>query len=300
MALLLRLAPLQSSYRAAAAPAPLPVARFRPLPPLLCHPGGKSKSKGVILPRIPPHRVYVEPFFGGGSVFFGKPPAAKSVLNDIDRPLMNFYRRLDCARLRRCVAGMVAIAKARDSEKLRSAWWRRANRMAAGSSESCDVFIGKTYGYGCKSGRPSFAPSTAMRGNDNRKGGATKVKRCPEYKERLRNATILSQDYQAVMRRFDGRDTFFYLDPPWLGVGKNQEDNGQYYRGKATTSPETVCSFLRKVKGKFLLHYDDNPRIQQACRGFQIERVPWATSMYDTGGKKKHALLISNFKTKAR
>jgi len=291
MALLLRLAPLQSSYRAAA-PAP-PATKFRPLPPLLCHPGGKSKSKGVILPRIPPHRVYVEPFFGGGSVFFGKPPAAKSVLNDIDRPLMNFYRRLDCARLRRCVAGMVA--RGRDPEKLRSPWARHAKRMAAGSSGSCDVFIGKAYGYGCKVGRPSFGPEKAKA-----HPGAIKVaKRCDEYKERLRSATILSQDYQAVMRRFDGRDTFFYLDPPWLGVDKKQE-NGQYYRGKDTTSPETVCSFLRKMKGKFLLHYDDNPRIRQACRGFQIERVPWLTSMYDTGAQKKHALLISNFKTKAR
>lgn len=35
--------------------------------------------------------TYVEPFFGGGSVFFEKKPSLLEVLNDTNRELINFY-----------------------------------------------------------------------------------------------------------------------------------------------------------------------------------------------------------------
>ena len=259
------------------------------LPPLVCHPGAKSFSRHQILERMPEHKTYVEPFFGGGSVFFGKAPSEKEVINDKDKGLMGFYRRLDCKKLKRCVRNMVALGK--NPEKIRPHWRRRANKLAAGSSDSCDVWIGKTYGYGCKSAKPSYAPSKAPT-----HPGSVKIERsCDKHKERLKGATKLSTDYQTVMKKYDSKSTFFYLDPPWLG-DTNQKANASMYRGEDTTSPESVCAFLRRIKGKFILHYDDNPRIRRACKGFKIERVPWPSSMAGRGIEKKTALLISNFK----
>lgn len=274
-----------------AVPAPAPPREFRPLLPLVCHPGGKSKSRSIVNARIPAHDRYVEPFFGGGSIFWGKPPAPKGdVISDTDKALMGFYRRLNCRQLRRCVGDMVR--RGSNPEKLRIPWKRRAKALEAGSSDTCDVWIGKTYGYGCKTGRTSFSPSSASTHK-----GAAKADRCDEYKNRLKRTTILDGDYQGVMRRYDGAGTFFYLDPPWLGIDGDQSQNGQYYKSDKT-SPESVCAFLRRIKGKFLLHYDDNSRIRKACSGFRIERVPWLSTMYKSGAKKKHALLISNFKLK--
>ena len=34
--------------------------------------GGKQQLVSTILPMIPSHRVYCEPYFGGGAVFFAK------------------------------------------------------------------------------------------------------------------------------------------------------------------------------------------------------------------------------------
>ena len=47
-----------------------------------------------ILPLIPPHNTYVEPFFGGGAVFFAKQPVMCEVINDIDNNAITFYRVL--------------------------------------------------------------------------------------------------------------------------------------------------------------------------------------------------------------
>ncbi|MXX53507.1 MAG: DNA adenine methylase, partial [Dehalococcoidia bacterium] len=46
--------------------------------------GGKSRLRKAIIPLIPPHRCYVEPFSGAAWVLFGKPPSPIEVLNDID------------------------------------------------------------------------------------------------------------------------------------------------------------------------------------------------------------------------
>ena len=42
--------------------------------------GGKQQLVSTILPMIPSHRVYCEPYFGGGAVFFAK---GKSYLEEL-------------------------------------------------------------------------------------------------------------------------------------------------------------------------------------------------------------------------
>ena len=56
--------------------------------------GGKQNMVRHILPMFPQHKQYVEPFFGGGAVFFAKTPSSHEVINDLDNRVINFYRVL--------------------------------------------------------------------------------------------------------------------------------------------------------------------------------------------------------------
>ena len=58
---------------------------------LIKWPGGKSKEFNYIKDLIPPFKRYIEPFFGGGAVFFQLKPQ-KAIINDICEELMDFYR----------------------------------------------------------------------------------------------------------------------------------------------------------------------------------------------------------------
>lgn len=56
--------------------------------------GGKGNMVAKLLPLIPPHRIYVEPFGGGASLLFAKKPSPVEVYNDLDSGLVNFFRVL--------------------------------------------------------------------------------------------------------------------------------------------------------------------------------------------------------------
>ena len=56
--------------------------------------GGKSKSVKKILPLIPKHDCYVEPFFGGGWIYFAKEPSRVEAINDVNGELINFFEVL--------------------------------------------------------------------------------------------------------------------------------------------------------------------------------------------------------------
>ena len=53
--------------------------------------GGKQNMLKEILPRIPEHTIYTEAFFGGGAVFFAKPPVKSETINDTNNMVVNFY-----------------------------------------------------------------------------------------------------------------------------------------------------------------------------------------------------------------
>ena len=61
---------------------------------LLNYPGAKWGMAKEIVALMPPHRSYLEPFFGSGAVLFNKPPSAIETVNDIDGDIVNFFRVL--------------------------------------------------------------------------------------------------------------------------------------------------------------------------------------------------------------
>ena len=58
--------------------------------PLIKWPGGKSGEIQKIRQYIPEYDRYVEPFFGGGALFFHLRPRAAAI-NDISGSLMEYY-----------------------------------------------------------------------------------------------------------------------------------------------------------------------------------------------------------------
>ena len=56
--------------------------------------GGKNRMTKKLIPLIPDHTCYVEPFGGGASLLLAKPKSTTEVYNDIDNALADFFSLL--------------------------------------------------------------------------------------------------------------------------------------------------------------------------------------------------------------
>ncbi len=61
---------------------------------ILNYPGAKWGMAKEIVSLMPPHRSYLEPFFGSGAVLFNKPSSAIETVNDLDGDIVNFFKVL--------------------------------------------------------------------------------------------------------------------------------------------------------------------------------------------------------------
>ena len=55
-------------------------------------PGSKWNIADRIIELMPKHKIYLEPFFGFGAVFFSKAPSNTEILNDLDGEITNLFK----------------------------------------------------------------------------------------------------------------------------------------------------------------------------------------------------------------
>lgn len=254
--------------------------------PILSYIGSKHRVADKIVSVLPPHTKYIEPFGGGLSIFFAKPLAKKNVLSDINKSVSSFHKQVKnngCKVLNSCVAAKHLTHKsARDAVK----------KTQSEDASACETFVAaKT----ARNSNFSYV-SLSQRYFDEKFGRNAKLnipENCEEARAKLKHASILNEDYKTVMKKHDGKNSFFYLDPPY---GKLR-----LYKHDSVTAKD-VCDAAKNLTGKVLISYSDTPEVRKACRGMHFNKIGFKYTNRNTvvGPKnnkgKVNELLISNYK----
>jgi DNA adenine methylase len=252
--------------------------------PFFCRMGSKYALRNKIVPMIPDHTTYVEPFAGSAAIFFSKPKAAKNVLNDLDKNTAEGLRLLKQAPLELSAypeATSVAAAKALITKPARTVGQKIALKLI----KACNGFMG---------GLPISLPKQVY----NAPSIHRKIKHMATYKDKLSGAKILSQDYATVIRNSDSPSTFFFIDPPY----ENTDTKMGYAEDKGFDF-ERLATVLKGIKGKFLMTINDSPRIRETFKGFKQKTFVADTNLNGVNhttapGKKgyiRRELFISNY-----
>ena len=234
--------------------------------------GGKSRLRKFIIPLIPAHQCYVEPFGGAAWVLFGKPPSPVEVLNDIDEELINFFRVV-----RRQPEELL---KSFDLELVSRSEFRRLvdaePRLLSEVERAHRFYYLIMAGWGGEARYPRFQSSTSDGGHGNRLIGALKTlrKRIEPVHERLKTVIIENLDWNECIDRYDRPTSFLYLDPPYPGNGANYRHNM-----RLTTEHSAIADRLDSVQGKWMLSSYDTPEVRANFRGYNIVPIQSASGM---------------------
>jgi len=220
--------------------------------------GGKSRLAGDIVKLFPVHKTYVEVFGGAGWVLFKKAPEISQVevYNDINGNLANLFRVVK-HRPGELVEALNLVLYSRET------YYRFLKQIDAPVDDEVQraarfVYIVKnSFGSGCGKGWGYGKTSKAKTVAD--------LSFLYEVQKRLKSVYIDNRSFEKVIAAFDSKDTLFYLDPPyWI-------DGQKFYQHEFSTKDhERLRVILGKIKGKFVLSYNDKSEVLRLYRGFKI------------------------------
>lgn len=195
---------------------------------------------------MPPHRSYLEPFFGSGAVLFSKPPSPIETVNDIDGDIVNFFTVLreqpeELARL------IYLTPYARDVFDD-----AHRNRGEDPLDRAYRFAIRSKMGYGFKTyTQTGFKIDIAGRQGSYAARAWTKM---PELVQqlsgRLKDVQIEHRPALDVIRRFNFGNVLIYADPPYL----METRGGKQYRHEMNEQDHLdLLAALLEHKGHVIL-----------------------------------------------
>jgi DNA adenine methylase len=203
------------------------------------------------------HECYVEVFGGGAQLLFAKEPSRVEVYNDIDGRLVNLFKvaKEQGAELQKRLEDMLY------SRRLYGEFrhWHKSGDAVEDAARFY-YFVRSSY-----SGEVGTGWRHSVKANEARKFFSM-VSQLSLVQHRLRNVQIEMMDFRRCIKTYDSSETLFFCDPPYYGAKRykfrfNEEDH------------EDLAEILRSVEGKWLLTYNDHPRIRHLYAGYPLRVV---------------------------
>lgn len=240
--------------------------------PLLKWAGGKTQLLSEILPKIPPqYGRFIEPFFGGGAVFFAVRPE-NGIIADSNPELVNLYRSVAAD-----VNGV--IAQLRRYENTEDVFYavRSLDRTKLSNIEAAarTIFLNRTCFNGLyrvnKSGQfnvPFGRYKNPKIINEDALGAASIL---------LSKTTIICGDYKTVLKENAQAGDFIFLDPPYLPVSEYADfkryTKEQFYEEDHIELAAEVKR-LHELGCYVILTNSNHPLVHELYREFAVEVVP--------------------------
>jgi DNA adenine methylase len=205
--------------------------------------GGKQKLTKTILKLLPKHKLYAEPFLGGGAIFFAKEKSGVEVINDTNKELINFYKVVqnDFVSLEKHIRislhsrdlhrkAKVIYSNPDMFSEIQRAWAVWVMAIQSFSSQ-----LDGSWGY-------DITKNTTSKKISNKRSSFTE-----EYAIRLQEVQIECTDAIRIIKSRDSVNSLFYCDPPYYN------SDCAHYDGYTIEDYEGLLKTLSKIKGKFLL-----------------------------------------------
>ena len=263
--------------------------------PILKRAGGKTQLLEHLLPKIPKeYNKYIEPFFGGGALFFALKPN-NSIIADSNPELINLYRVIA-----KDVNSLISELKNLKNEKdffydMRKKEFSELSEIEAAART---IFLNKTAFNGLyrvnKKGQfnvPFGYYKNPKILDEDQLLAASKL---------LKKTKILLGDFKDVLCENAKKGDFIFLDPPYLPVSKFSDFKRytkEQFHEKDQISLANLVNKLSKKGCHILLTNSNHPLIHELYKDFNIDIYKTKRNINSKSTNRKgEDIIVSNFK----
>ena len=266
--------------------------------PILKWAGGKTQMLGDLIPKVPTsYGRYIEPFFGGGAMFFALQPE-NAVVADSTPELINMYRQVADH-----VDDVINYLKEYENTSemfyaVRSLEWTSLPKAEAAART---IFLNKT----CFNG----LYRVNKQGRFNVPFGKYKnPKICDEdglraASEVLKKAEILCGDYLLVLEHYAQPGDFVFLDPPYLPTSEYSDfkryTKEQFYEEDHVELAKMIMT-LHERGCHVILTNSNHPLVHELYAPFTIDVIQTKRYISCNGSTRKGEDVIVTIPPKQR
>ena len=253
--------------------------------PVLKWAGGKTQMLNSIMPKVPEkYGRYIEPFFGGGALFFALNPE-QAVIADSNPELINMY--YEVANHVDDVIGYLHQYKntKEDFYSVRELDWLKLPKAEAAARM---IYLNKTCFNGLyrvnKKGQfnvpygkyisPNYCDEEALHAASRALG----------------RATIVCEDYVSILKDYAREGDFVFLDPPYLPISEYADfkryTKEQFYEEDHMELAKEV-ERLQRLGCYVILTNSNHPLVHELYASYKIEVVPTKRYISCNGSRRK-------------
>lgn len=212
-------------------------------------PGGKSKLAPWILDHAPQHECYVEVFGGSAGLLLNKETSDVEVYNDLDSDIVQFFNVYK-EHTQELVDWLKKRPYSREVyEKYAQEYYHDDYRPDDPIERAGRFFYLRYTQFGSKySSKSGFGTSKVQ---NQAQTYANKRDNLLEFSERFDSVTIENDDWSVIVDRYDGENTWFYCDPPYIGT--------EGYYVESEFSHRNFINTMGSIEGYVTISYDNIP-----------------------------------------
>lgn len=252
--------------------------------------GGKAKLAEQLIEWMPKLDNYIEAFAGGLSVFFKKPQSKWSVVNDLDKDIANLYyvcSRIDLFEQFKETAFYLIQSKDIYDIIRENISKEKQNLKIPDVQRAVDYFFFITTSFNNR-------PGTNISKNIG-KWQTGLLERVKWSRKKLDGVFVENMDVNKLIQKYkDKKECFWFFDPPYYVANDTSYYGHVFAKYQHETFKEHIDILDKNRSAKFMITYDDHPKIRKLFKDYFIKEVDVKySSTYET--VETNEIIITNY-----